>query len=73
MECTNDETTQYLAGHQVRKRYGISEQSLWRWLRNESLGFPKPIYINRIRYWTLCELVEWERSRRRGNVMQRAA
>lgn len=42
----------WLAAGQVRQRYGgISGMTLWRWLHDEALGFPKPRYINRRRYW----------------------
>jgi len=36
--------------------------SLWRWLRDTELGFPKPLRINDRRYWHESELVAWERS-----------
>ena len=54
----------YLSARQVRTRYGnVSEQALWRWLRDEKLNFPKPIYINQFRYWKLADLMSWERER----------
>ena len=57
--------TVYLKATQVRERYGgISDMTLWRWLRDEQLGFPKPCRINRMRYWNDSELTEWERVRR---------
>jgi hypothetical protein len=37
--------------------------SLWRWLRDEALGFPRPIVINNRRYWLIAELEAWEKSR----------
>ena len=55
----------YLKATQVRERYGgISDMTLWRWLRDKELGFPKPCRINRMRYWSDSELTEWERVRR---------
>lgn len=30
---------------------GISSMTLWRWLNDPTMGFPKPIYISRRRYW----------------------
>lgn len=48
----HDETDKpYLPASQVRARYGVSEMSIWRWLRDERLGFPAPIRINGRRYW----------------------
>jgi len=53
--------TVYLKATQVRERYGgISDMTLWRWLRDKELGFPKPRRINRVRYWNDSELTEWE-------------
>jgi hypothetical protein len=42
--------------------------TLWRWTSNkddddDDLGFPKPTYFGRFRYWRLSELLEWEMSR----------
>ena len=54
----------YLSSNQVRKRYGdTSDMSLWRWLDNADMKFPKPILIQRRRFWRLSELVAWERKR----------
>jgi predicted DNA-binding transcriptional regulator AlpA len=57
--------TVYLKATQVRERYGgISDMTLWRWLHDKDLGFPKPRRINRMRYWNDSDLTEWERVRR---------
>jgi predicted DNA-binding transcriptional regulator AlpA len=54
--------TVYLNAVQVRTRYGgISDMTLWRWIHNKELGFPKPTRINRLRYWEDSKLTEWER------------
>jgi predicted DNA-binding transcriptional regulator AlpA len=52
----------YLTGPQVRARYSVSDMWLHRRLHDDS-GFPKPMVLNRRRYWRLSELVEWERRR----------
>ena len=36
---------------------GISDMTLWRWL--DRLGFPRPTYIARRRYWREDEVVAW--------------
>lgn len=38
---------------------GVSDMTLWRWLANEPLSFPKPIYIGNRRYWREAEVIEW--------------
>jgi predicted DNA-binding transcriptional regulator AlpA len=54
---------QYLPGREVRDRYHVSDMTLWRWLRNAELKFPKPTVINRRRYWLVEELEAWDRAR----------
>jgi predicted DNA-binding transcriptional regulator AlpA len=49
-----------LTAKQVRQRCGnISDMSLWRWLESETLGFPKPVYIMRRRFWDADEVEEF--------------
>lgn len=38
---------------------GISDMTLWRWLKDAELEFPKPIYVQRRRFWREAELIEW--------------
>ena len=38
---------------------GISDMTLWRWMKDESLGFPKPIVLARNRYWREAEVQAW--------------
>jgi len=42
---------------------GISDMTLWRWLENESLNFPRPIYIGNRRYWREADVIEWLEAR----------
>lgn len=45
-------TKRLLTAKEVRERFGgISDMSLWRWLDSETLNFPKPIHIQRRRFW----------------------
>jgi predicted DNA-binding transcriptional regulator AlpA len=47
----------------VMTRYGgISDRTVDRWL--EKLDFPKPIYIQRRRYWDEAELDAFDATRR---------
>ena len=45
-------------------RYGVNSSTVRRWERNTSLAFPKPIIINRRRYYDEDELCAWENARR---------
>ncbi|SNT37522.1 helix-turn-helix transcriptional regulator [Tropicimonas sediminicola] len=38
---------------------GVSDMSLWRWLNDPTLNFPKPIYIARRRYWREADVIAW--------------
>ncbi len=58
---TNYDHERFLSSRMVRRRYGdISTMSLHRWLGDEDMGFPKPTYMGRLRFWKLAELIEWE-------------
>jgi predicted DNA-binding transcriptional regulator AlpA len=51
----------YLTAAQVRARFGgISDMSLWRWLQDEQLGFPRPLIINRRRFFRLDQIEAFE-------------
>jgi len=52
----------FLPAAQVKQRYGVTDMSLWRWLKDASLGFPHPIRINGRRFWRLADLRAWEAS-----------
>ncbi len=38
---------------------GVSDMSLWRWLNDPALNFPKPIKIQTRRYWRETDVAEW--------------
>ena len=42
---------------------GISDMTLYRWLNTPAMGFPRPVLINRIRYWKRAEVLAWFESR----------
>ena len=57
-------STRYLSAANVRSRYdNISDMTLWRWLHDDDLRFPRPFRINGRRFWNEPDLVEWEHSR----------
>lgn len=45
---------------QVCSRYGITARTLYRWLHDQRLDFPKPLRVNNRRYFAEYELVVWE-------------
>lgn len=44
---------------------GVSTMSIWRWLNDPEMNFPKPIYIGRRRYWRETDITDWLESRER--------
>ena len=50
----------YLPARKVWQRYGVSECTIGRWVKDPRNDFPKPIYIGRFRYWKRDELEAWE-------------
>ena len=49
----------FLPAKQLRERYQVSDMWLHRRLHDES-GFPKPLVINKRRFWKLADLRAWE-------------
>lgn len=60
---TNQDTTLISAKECRRKLGNISAMSLWRWLRDERLDFPKPIVVQRRRYWREADIDNWLKAR----------
>jgi predicted DNA-binding transcriptional regulator AlpA len=56
-------TSKYLPTVKVAERYGRTPRTIERWLDDEKLNFPQPVYINRFKYWNIDELETWERKR----------
>jgi len=50
----------HISAHDVRHICGgVSDMTLWRWLHDESLSFPRPIYIGKRRYWREADVIAW--------------
>jgi hypothetical protein len=52
----------------VQERFAIADRTLDKWLINKSLNFPRPVYINKRKYFRKCEIFEWERQQARAHV-----
>lgn len=42
---------------------GVSDMTLHRWTRDERADFPRPVYVNRRRYWRADEIRQWWETR----------
>jgi predicted DNA-binding transcriptional regulator AlpA len=63
---TEASATVYLTGPQVKNRYQCSYQTVWRWMNDPALGFPKPLKINNRNRFALSDLEAFERKRAVG-------
>ena len=45
------------------KRFKVVDRTISRWQADPRLNFPKPIIINRRKYFDENEIVAWERAR----------
>ncbi|TDT41498.1 AlpA family transcriptional regulator [Halospina denitrificans] len=52
------ELKKYLSDSDNATRYGVSRQTVWRWVRQGK--FPSPIRINGCTRWKLSDLEAWE-------------
>ncbi|PCK86364.1 helix-turn-helix domain-containing protein [Rhizobium sophoriradicis] len=53
----------FLTSAQVLSRYSISEMTLHRWAKDSRLSFPRPMVVNRRKFFKEEDLVAWERER----------
>ncbi|MBB4267840.1 helix-turn-helix transcriptional regulator [Roseospira visakhapatnamensis] len=60
--ASSPESTMLIPARIVRAELGgISDMTLWRWLRRPDLEFPQPVVIARRRYWRRTDLEDWKR------------
>lgn len=60
------QSASFLPARMVWERYGVTSMTLRRWMDDEKMNFPRPVYMgggNRYRYWRLADLEAWERER----------
>lgn len=53
--------TEFIPARQVWERYGVTSMTLYRWLADEKMGFPKPVYLGRFRYWRRIDIETFEK------------
>ncbi|WP_252177481.1 AlpA family phage regulatory protein [Endozoicomonas sp. 4G] len=54
----------YLTRQQVLTRYGIGNTTLYRWMQDSEVSFPKPVQMGpRCVRWKMSELEAWEEKR----------
>lgn len=60
MNSTTDIADRLLPARSVWERYAVSYRTLDNWIASHSMNFPKPVVLNRRRYFRLADLVAWE-------------
>lgn len=56
----SDSPHRLISASDVRQMFGgVSDMTIWRWLQDADLHFPKPIYVQRRRFWREAKLIEW--------------
>ena len=58
----------FLPARKVWERYHVTSMTLHRWIADERLKFPAPVYLGRCRFWRLSELETWENAQPRKKV-----
>jgi predicted DNA-binding transcriptional regulator AlpA len=68
-----DPPRRFLTGPQVCSRYSITDMTLWRWLKDPTIGFPQPMMrVKDRRYWLEADLIAWERAQLRRDDEEHA-
>lgn len=53
----------FLGTARVLERYGISDSTIRRWVKDDGLSFPRPLVRRNRWYFRLSELEAWEREK----------
>lgn len=57
-----------LTAKSVMERFDISAMTLWRWVKDDRLGFPQPVYIRKRRYFDAAEINAFDERVNRGEA-----
>lgn len=67
-ETNHNKSHQLISIVELRELFSVTDMTISRWLKNDTLSFPKPIRIATRRYWYEAEVNEWIADRPRENV-----
>ncbi len=61
----------YIFAKQLRELFGgVSDMTLHRWIKDEQLQFPQPVYFNTRRYWRRRDVLDWFAMQGKRNASQ---
>lgn len=66
MKRSSEDVMKYLTGPQVEVRYQKSYMTIYRWVRDDRLGFPKPMNINGRLLFSVADLDAFDAQQRRA-------
>lgn len=49
-----------MTASEVMEKFSVSKMSLWRWQRDEKVGFPKPIRIRNRNYYLESDIARFQ-------------
>ena len=52
-------TSKLITSRALRQIVPVTDMTLWRWEQEDALDFPKPIRIQKRRYWREEEVLAW--------------
>lgn len=64
----NSRQSEFVTSNYIITRYRITAMTLWRWIKSDNVNFPKPIYINKRRYFRIDDVMKWEAERESGSA-----
>jgi predicted DNA-binding transcriptional regulator AlpA len=53
-----------ITGPELRRRFGITDMSLWRWRHDAELNFPQPVKLRCRNYYRESDIAAWLAARR---------
>lgn len=63
-------TAKKLPARRVCQRYDVCDRTLDRWVADPKLNFPRPMYVNKRRYFDEDELDEFDRRQVKASAWQ---
>ncbi len=69
-ECQDRQ--RYVSRRELRRLFPVSDMTIWRWMGDPEVAFPRPIkFGNGRNFWWLPEIIDWERRRAMNSSISR--
>jgi hypothetical protein len=57
----NSVEEQWITGPRLARHFNVTPMSIWRWLRDPNLAFPRPTQIRKRNFWRVADIREFEK------------